>query len=140
MENTPISPTEQPPTTGLNVPPPSLGTDPSLKSQDYKPYGAPPDKSKKTGLWIGIVLGLLLILGVVLYVVMRGNGHSTAKQPAGSSAANSSAGTPTSGTDNASLDQDMKDLTTSINKGDQDQTGVTTSVSDQQNQIQVPTN
>lgn len=97
----------------------------------------------RSGKWlIGTIIVLaLIIVALVAYALHYNAGTKTSSTTSTStSPVTITQSTPASQTDNASLQQDVNDIDSRMNQSSQDQAANDTSLSDQQNQISVPTN
>ncbi len=120
--------------TSLNIQPPEFGPDYSNNLQGYKVYKKSPDNTKKIVLILSTSLSVMLIISAGLYFWIHA---STNKTPPPT---NNTQPATAPGTDDASLKQNLDDLTKSIGQGDKDQTGIDAGVNDKKSQMEVPTN
>jgi len=135
MQNDQGPPAPTPNGTSLNIQPPEFGPDYSNNLQGYKVYKRS-DGNKKLILILTIILSAMLVISAGLYFWI----HASAKPPAKSPDNGSVTTPPATGTDNASLQQNLDDLAKSISQGDKDQTGIDVGVNDKKSQVEVPTN
>ncbi|HSW66858.1 MAG TPA: hypothetical protein VLI54_07005 [Bacillota bacterium] len=121
--------------TSLNVQPPEFGPDYSNNLQGYKVYKKSPDNTKKIVLILSIVLSAMLVISAGLYFWIHASTNNTPP------ATTNNTPTPSAtGTDDASLKQNLDDLTKNISQGDKDQANIDSSVNDKKSQVEVPTN
>jgi phosphoglycerol transferase MdoB-like AlkP superfamily enzyme len=133
----PLPPPPPPETTGLNIAPPVIGQAQPPLTADL-PFLKPRKTTnvKMVIIWSGVGL-VAILLAVSLFLLL---GHKKTPPASSNTAQNSNSSNITPGTDNSSLDQDLKTLTSNTAQGDQDQTTVDSGVNDNKSQVDVPTN
>ena len=96
-------------------------------------------RRKKQLLIAAVALLVLVIVAFAAYAIKYGSGtKQTSQTPTGQAQAQTQP-TPPTKTDNASLQQDLNDATASMDRASQNQATADDALSDQQNQITVPT-
>jgi hypothetical protein len=102
------------------------------------PHSPAPPSRRKLYLATAVVVVLLLVAAVaILHYDKKKVAAVTAKSPAAGTGA---VVTPTSGSDNASLNTDLNTVGSGLTKENQDQSAATGAINDQQQEITVPTN
>jgi uncharacterized protein HemX len=96
---------------------------------------------KRLALWSGAALLVIAILATAWYLGRNkpADNNNTVTQQRNNADDTNAVAPLTSGTDDASLNQDLKTINTGISKSNDNLTSADKSVNDQQSQIEVPT-